>query len=781
MSPISIASCSLLAAGLAAQASVPAARDFAFAQERAAAPRWLDWRLGGFDTRGPLPALPADLIVAAAAGRYHVVQFAGPVRDADKAALAAFGLTLHDYVPNHAFVVRGDERQVQAAVAAAVIVWSAPLHPAWRLAPELLAAGGEQRLAVLGFAGVPATTLAEQAAAAGAIVVEQHEQIDRWLLLVTATPAAMRALARCQDVQWIEPESVVSERNDTMTWSVQTASSGNRRIWTAGLHGEGQVVGHQDSSIALASCYFNDPVNPIGPSHRKVVYRSGTGTGSSHGTHTAGSVAGDAQPITGAVTNRGLAYAAKLAHSSDYSATVWSARATAHRAAGARVYTNSWGNDGTTAYNSHCNAIDAFQWTNEDDLVFFAITNTSTLKNPENAKNLVAVGNALNGASYSNKGGGGVGPTSDGRRKPDLFTPGTSIISASTAACGTASSTGTSMACPSATAAAALVRQYFVDGFYPSGTATPADSLVPTGALIKAVLINTSQDMTGVAGYPSNSEGWGRIVLDESLHFPGDLGRLWVADVRRANGLATGGSRSFTVTVLDATRPLEVTMVFTDFAGTTAAVNAVVNNLDLVVQAPSGAQFRGNVFTSGWSSSGGSADLINNVERVAIQAPAAGTWTFTVSAPNVPQGPSGFAIAATGRIDGGFALASVANYGAGKPGLSGVPALTAPLPTLPSAWRPDVAATRPNQFGLLVYGGSEAALPFDGGTVLADPVLLNIVLAGPTGALTFPVGIPNSPALNGAATFWQFWMPNDPGASGEGWSASRGLRGTIGN
>ncbi|MFY9342316.1 MAG: S8 family serine peptidase [Planctomycetota bacterium] len=775
---------SLALPSLLAQEALPGGIPFAEANRRASLPRWLSLRYAEFDTSGAMPAIAADLLAPPAAGvEYFLVQVPGPVDEANKLALRARGLGLMDYVPNHAWIVRGTAANVAQCATDGVSVWSSPLHPAFRIAPELLVVGvGERRIAVIGFAGILPATLRAQVTAAGGVVLEEHEQIGRWLLIVSATTDLVKAIAHQPDVQWIEPEGLATERNDTMTWTVQTSSSGNRRIWTAGLHGEGQVIGHQDGAIATSSCYFSDPINPIGPLHRKIVYRSGSTTANSHGTHTAGTSAGDSFPINGLVTNRGLAYAAKIAHSADYGATVWAARATTHHNNGARVFTNSWGNDGTTAYDAHCNAIDAFQWSNEDDLVFFAETNLSTLKNPENAKNLVAVGNALNGASYNSKGGGGVGPTADGRRKPDLFAPGTSIVSASTGACGAASLTGTSMACPSATAAGALIRQYFMNGFYPSGAAVAANGFTPTAALVKAVLVNTCMDMTGVAGYPNDSEGWGRIVLDESLHFTGDVGRLWVADQRRAGGLVTGGSRTFSITVVGASRPLEVTLAFTDFAGTTGAANPVVNNLDLVVTAPGGAIYRGNVWSGGFSTTGGVADAKNNVERVAIAAPAAGTWTFQVNATAVPQGPSGFGLCATGDLAGGFALASVANYGTGKPGTLGVPSIAGTLPLLPSTWTLSGTLTIANAFGIVVYGETQAALPFDGGTVLATPTILNLVATGPSlGPWSFLVALPASPALNGVSTYWQFWMPNDPVAAGAHWAASAGLRMTMGN
>uniref|UniRef100_A0A0C1NDC5 Peptidase S8/S53 domain-containing protein n=1 Tax=Tolypothrix bouteillei VB521301 TaxID=1479485 RepID=A0A0C1NDC5_9CYAN len=69
------------------------------------------------------------------------------------------------------------------------------------------------------------------------------------------------------------------------------------------------------------------------------------------------------------------------------------------------------------------------------------------------------------------------------------------------------------MASPAVAGAAALIRQYFTEGWYPSGSPTPADAIVPTGALLRSMLINAGQDMTGGAGYPGDRENWGRIKL----------------------------------------------------------------------------------------------------------------------------------------------------------------------------------------------------------------------------------------------------------------------------
>ena len=52
-----------------------------------------------------------------------------------------------------------------------------------------------------------------------------------------------------------------------------------------------------------------------------------------------------------------------------------------------------------------------------------------------------------------------------------------------------------------------------MDGFYPSGAPVMGDGFTPTGALIKATLLNSGVDMTGEAGYPTFLEGWGRALM----------------------------------------------------------------------------------------------------------------------------------------------------------------------------------------------------------------------------------------------------------------------------
>jgi hypothetical protein len=246
------------------------------------------------------------------------------------------------------------------------------------------------------------------------------------------------------------------------------------------------------------------------------------------------------------------------------------------------------------------------------------------------------------------------GPTSDGRIKPEVTVPGSSIqsadndLSVATNNCGRKSSSGTSMATPGAAGLTALVRQYFTEGWYPGGAPDPGDALTPSAALLRATLVNSAQSMTGTTAIPAACQGWGRALLENALFFPGQARKLWVDDAAAA--FPTGSAaedRTYTFTV-GAGQPFKATLAWTDFPSTPAASVHLVNDLDLLVTAPGGTLYRGNVFSGGQSATGGAADRRNNLEQVLRTAPAAGVYTVTVRSFTVPSGPQPFALVVTG-------------------------------------------------------------------------------------------------------------------------------------
>jgi serine protease AprX len=262
------------------------------------------------------------------------------------------------------------------------------------------------------------------------------------------------------------------------------------------------------------------------------------------------------------------------------------------------------------------------------------------------------------------------GPTDDGRIKPDVVAPGTWVLSGYSSLYqeGYGDPTnprngayqldgwgmpfndqykyfgGTSMSNPLAAGAAAVVRDYY----------QKAHTHAASAALVKATLINSAVDLLDENNdgandndfpIPNEHEGWGRINLanatDGSAQF-----------VDEAAGLNTGGSASYQYSIATAGQPFKVSLVWSDFPSTENAAQNLVNDLDLVVTAPGGTKYRGNIFSGGWSQTGGNADSTNNVENVYIQSAAAGTWTVQVSGANVPNGPQPYALV----MDGAFGV-----------------------------------------------------------------------------------------------------------------------------
>lgn len=337
---------------------------------------------------------------------------------------------------------------------------------------------------------------------------------------------------------------------------------------------------------------------------------------------------------------------------------------------GARIHSNSWGDrqgvpypapPPTANYAASSRDVDAFVASHPDMLVVFntgnasanAVPPPSTVAAPGSAKNTIQVGGTrvigreddiLAGFTLS-------GPSRDGRIKPDLVGPayviaGDSDGNASSNNCDTSYQGGTSWSSPSVAGAAALVRQYYTDGYYPTGSPSAANGFVPSAALLKATLIAsaravptryTSSGEIAAQPVPSYEQGFGFPVLHDVLHLPGDRSQLLVSDVSSTNGLRAGDSVVTKMTVHAGT-PFRVALVWTDPAGVVRSVAdatpELINDLDLRIIDPKGMVINGNE-----SLHPGRADRINNVEAFTLSAPLTGTYTIAVDAVRIGQGP----------------------------------------------------------------------------------------------------------------------------------------------
>ncbi|SPQ95632.1 subtilisin [Plasmodiophora brassicae] len=424
-----------------------------------------------------------------------------------------------------------------------------------------------------------------------------------------------------------------------------------------------------------------------------VTYADASDDAEGHGTHVAGTIGGSPptpgttyDPYVGMAPNSKIAFF-DIGHS-DGTLTIpddltspflgWA------YVAGARIHSNSWGVS-TPYYTANARDFDLFMYEHKDMVVVVAAGNDgscdgqTTVNSPSSAKNVVSVGATMTNADnyaytglqppyYASDPGlftsnnlamfSSRGPTPDLRIKPDIVAPGFNTISARTPgqnACGQplssvlTSKSGTSMATPAVAGHLALIRQYFVDGYYPTGTKTPSNALSPSGSLVKAVAIAGAVALTGgrliddtmvsrtpkcpnpayasVAHVPGIDQGWGRLELSTVLPFApaATFGMLLLGTDRR--NAATFGDISIrnrqTHTYRLCAMPskaapaIKIALVWTDPPAQPVSGIQLVNNLDLQVT------FQNAVH---WGNAGAyvsvGPDVRNPVEVVTLSAPA---------------------------------------------------------------------------------------------------------------------------------------------------------------
>ncbi|CAM9326926.1 unnamed protein product [Chrysoparadoxa australica] len=496
--------------------------------------------------------------------------------------------------------------------------------------------------------------------------------------------------------------------NFEAAWVSQSGVRDYTPLWDWGIQGQGEIIGVADTGVDIRHCQFADedeaavepsdwfdPVTDLDA--RKVVqyikFADDIDEADGHGTHVAGTLAGS----NGGAEDNGLAFEAKLAvfdfgdtlrgNALDVPGDLYLMMLQPAYEAGARVHSNSWGTL-NNEYNRLDHEVDRFLHERRNTLVVVAAGNCGDVQgssfecgavlqeadalsvlSPAQGKNALAVGASLNGdggaistvAHFSSR-----GPTPDGRIKPDICAPGSPLTSAaadpSQSSCRFADRVGTSMAAPVAAASAALARQYFVQGWYATGGTEESaveNGFEPSGALLKAVLVNSAQGLSavqqnpnptyrtstvGLSAPPDGFQGHGRIAVDQSLNVNGTVG-LFFQDWAQ---IQEGQALTYNVTILpsaDASKSLRVTLVWMDPPQSSGAARAVVHDLNLrVIDRASGNVFYPNGLSG--------ADQANNVEKVTLPSTTPGAvYDIEITAPAISESDSQyFAVVANGEF-----------------------------------------------------------------------------------------------------------------------------------
>ena len=623
-----------------------------------------------FDPLGKSPALPQNLSAPGFSGEYSycMIQFPGPIRPEWKRAVERHGAELLWYVPRYTFVARVPTAAMGTIAALPEVRWLGIDQPAYKLCPGFEKAEGRQTLIVVFHYQESEQALLKELSALGAtsMVTEFNAWNKSVKLDVDATE--IPAIARLNGVYWIEPYSAMTPDNVDVQWVDQhgySASDTTRTIWHKGVYGRGMLVAITDEPMNIAHDQFRDTVsNTPGPNHRKVVAYRGTQGSAEHGTHTTCTLCGSDDEVGGSSWNDGLAKGARVffqnynSFPSGWDMNVWFRGPDSGldvTVDSLRALNNSMSLSRKDTYNTYVftdMTADQFIWGHRKFTHCNSMgnLNDNRMGHPVNAKDIISVGATNNGtdcrtlASYESR-----GPTADGRRKPQLVSPGDNVMSAYYQdPSGYEALSGTSMATPNMTAAMALIRNYFQLGYYPTGDTLTGTKMGISAALNKAVgIVGADNDISGYT-VPDNNVGWGRVDLDSSLYFAGDTSKLWVLD--DTIGLETGDSVTYSINVTGAARPFRVTLCWSDYPGTMRASYICVNDLDLTVYSPSGTAYKGNVYSGGQSDTSGTHDSLNVEECTRINSPEVGSWGIVVKARNAPQGPRPFALAVVGVL-----------------------------------------------------------------------------------------------------------------------------------
>lgn len=675
---------------------------------------------------------------------YFLVRLVGPAKQEWLDEVRGLGARIQGAVPGYGVIVGALPDVRNALEQAPYIEAVTPYRPAMRLAPTLRpdVEGMELATAELAtveqvpeeaaqvevtvFDGESVEDVAGRIRASGGSVISTSDRH----VVAHAPPEALQDLAAQNGIEAILPFAFPEPTNDQAAIVMDLPA--DNVVGTFHLTGAGQTVGVSDTGLDTGDAatvhadlagrvtIVSSPNQSAASSTDPPPNDDGAEDEHGHGTHVAGSVAGNgAQAIADglAFVPSGTAPEAQIHFTAIGQRVNWDPMSfppgqvprayglygipanltnlfTPAYTAGARIHTNSWGASAATSfgtYNSNARGVDQFMFSNRDMLILFSAGNNGLDANndsqidadsigpPGTAKNCLTVGasenNRPNGstptpgvniqwtAGFQNRfvnfaGAGHVsddpqglalfssrGPTDDGRIKPDVVAPGTNVLSTRTttfdaayaglpgpdplwgdAVNGYCWSGGTSMSTPLVAGVAALVRQHLVEqrGHVENG-------VKPSGALLKAFVVNGAERMTGQypneipAGGQNNQNGFGLVNVTESLA-PEPLGSTLFSD-EPALAVVSGEMRAFTVRALDLARPLKVTLCWTDPPSPTG-VGGLQNTLYLQVAPPGGgAPIDGDVTAF--------PTVSNNTQQVVIDPPVAGDYEIRVRGVNV--------------------------------------------------------------------------------------------------------------------------------------------------
>ncbi len=575
------------------------------------------------------PLAPGAAAAPATGRSAYLVQFRGPVTEAQRAILSEQGVRLGAYIPDFTYVVR--QADVKALRALDFVRWVGDYQATDKVEAATISSTttGQYLITLVDEDARDQQTVARQVARLGARIDGISE--SKRHVLATLSPTQVPKVAELREVLAIGATSAPET-----DMAIARESSGANAIEVAGRY-TGRGVRGETMDGGLRTTHQEFRAIPT-------LMHGANSTSTSHGTSTYGQIfASGVSPAQRGMLPDAQGIFATYGKADRYGHTRELVDPNGNYRA--VFQSNSWGSSLTTSYTSVSASLDDIVF-DHDILICQSQSNAGTRSSRPEAwsKNVLSVGGFYhyNTASRTDDrwgGGASIGPAADGRIKPELanFYDRIDTTSSTSDTSYTTSFGGTSGATPITCGNAGLLFQMWADGVFDGAPGQARDVFAsrPHAATAKALLVNTANQypFTGTTHDMTRThQGWGSASVGNIYNQAKANGWRLPILVNETDLLTTGQTRRYTLS--SDGRALRATLVYTDPAGTPSASVATVNDLTLKVTAPNGTVYFGNngLNAGVWSTSGGVANKVDTVENVFIERPAIGTWTVEVIA-----------------------------------------------------------------------------------------------------------------------------------------------------
>jgi serine protease AprX len=365
--------------------------------------------------------------------RYFVVQFKQKVTESDKQSLTSKGIEVFQYLPDDAFLVRGN-RDVILNLNQNGFAQVVPFAASWKVSPDfgslnIITNNNSADILVKAVESNVRQSILDTLAG---LNITAEAVGDRIIRLV-APRAMIPQIASLEGVQWIEPVSVkklqfmkfdqiknlnavalAGDYSDITGIESGTQIMNFEAAWKRGFSGHGEIVAMADTGLdtGIVNTLHSD-VTTVDHGYVYGLFSKSWNDPMGHGTHVSGSVIGNGKTSHGLI--KGGAYDATFIPQGMWSDMAGNITPPTNISDlflkayndGARVHTNSWGSS-SNVYDSDAVQVDEFSFNNPEMLILFAAGNEGvdsdsdgrvdpgSLGSPGTAKNALVVGASEN-------------------------------------------------------------------------------------------------------------------------------------------------------------------------------------------------------------------------------------------------------------------------------------------------------------------------------------------------------------------------------------------------